>query len=189
MNVYDTREEMIIANVPKGGIGCEIGVFAGEFSQFLLKHTEPKKLYLIDAWELVNDTLFCTDKNGDNGVVLPASLLLNTVKLRFSNDIRVEIIKDWSHNAIPMISDKLDWVYIDADHSYEGCLRDLMLIEGKMNNNSLIMGHDYLINMEKCKKQWEFGVGKAVDEFCSKRGWHIIAKGMDGAVSFCLKKD
>ena len=177
---------MITATVPKGGIGCEIGVFAGEFSQYLLKHTEPKKLLLIDAWELVAETIFCGDKNGNNGVSMPASLLLNTVRDRFSNDTRVEIIENWSQLAIPMISDKLDWVYIDADHSYEGCLRDLMLIEGKVNTNCLIMGHDYVINMEKCKHNWEFGVWKAVDVFCSRRGWSIIGKGMDGCVSFCL---
>lgn len=188
MNIYDTREEMIVATVPKGGIGCEVGVFAGEFSQYLLKFTEPKKLILIDAWELVAPNLFCADQHGNNGVSLPAQALFNTVKSRFASNPKVEIIKNWSHIAIPTITDKLDWVYIDADHSYEGCLRDLILIQDKMNDNCLIMGHDYLINKEKCKHDWQFGVGRAVDEFCAMKGWSIVAKGMDGCVSFCLKK-
>ena len=36
MKSYDTREDMIKGVVPIGGIGCEVGVYAGEFAEQLI---------------------------------------------------------------------------------------------------------------------------------------------------------
>src|SRR5438093_2529622 len=36
----------------KGGIGAEIGVFRGHFSDILLEKLRPSKLYLVDHWTL-----------------------------------------------------------------------------------------------------------------------------------------
>ena len=167
---------------------CEIGVYAGEFAQSLMRVAKPDNFILIDAWDILDPILVCGDVNGNNVVSLPASFLKATVEKKFAS--KVQIMQGWSHECIPRIENaSLDWVYIDADHSYEGCLRDLMLIEEKMKDDSFIMGHDYEFNMEKCKTPWTFGVGKAVDEFCVTRGWHIVAKGNDGCVSYCLSKN
>ena len=191
MEIYDNREDMVSAIVPKGGVGCEIGVYAGEFAEQLWRLTKPSKMILIDGWDLISPNLFTGDQDGNNCISLPAKTLFNVVKDRFANK-NVEIIKSMSQDAIPNITDSLDWVYIDADHSYKGCLRDLLLVEPKIKEGGLIMGHDYCMNMKKAKTNWEeifeIGVRKAVDEFCMTRGWEPFAQGMDGAVSFCLKK-
>ena len=153
-----------------------------------MRVAKPDKFILIDAWDILDPILVCGDVNGNNVVSLPASFLKATVEKKFAS--KVQIMQGWSHECIPQIENaSLDWVYIDADHSYEGCLRDLILIEEKMKEDSFIMGHDYEFNMEKCKTRWTFGVGKAVDEFCATRGWHIVAKGNDGCVSYCLSKN
>jgi len=191
MQAYDTREDMIKGVVPTGGIGCELGVYAGEFAEQLMRIAKPDKLILIDGWDIIGPSLFTGDQDVNNCISLSSETLFNVVKSRFSKK-NVEIIKALTHDAIPKIEDELDWVYIDADHSYEGCLRDLMLIEKKIKTGGLIMGHDYEMNMKKATVDWEtkfnIGVGRAVNEFCKTRGWKIIAKGYDGAVSFCLKK-
>jgi len=191
MQTYDTREDMIKGVVPIGGIGCELGVYAGEFAEQLMRIAKPDKLILIDGWDIIGPSLFTGDQDGNNCISLSSETLFNVVKNRFSNK-NVEIIKALTQDAIPKIEDELDWVYIDADHSYEGCLRDLMLIEKKIKTGGLIMGHDYEMNMKKAKVDWEtkfnIGVGRAVNDFCKTRGWKLIAKGYDGAVSFCLKK-
>jgi hypothetical protein len=49
------------------------------------------------------------------------------------------------------------------------------------------MGHDYEMNSKKANDQYELGVRPAVDEFCKRHNQQIIAKGMDGYVSFCIK--
>jgi hypothetical protein len=49
------------------------------------------------------------------------------------------------------------------------------------------MGHDYEMNMNKAKKAYDFGVRKAVDEFCCEFSQKIYAKGLDGCVSYAIK--
>jgi hypothetical protein len=49
----------------------------------------------------------------------------------------------------------LDFVYIDADHSYLGCLRDLELWWPKIRPGGMLAGHDY----------GQFGVTDALNEF------------------------
>src|ERR1700761_4356532 len=47
--------QQVIAMMPKNGIGAEIGVWKGEFSEQLLKGTQPQTLYLIDPWVVRDD--------------------------------------------------------------------------------------------------------------------------------------
>ena len=190
MQVFENREEMISAIVPKDSVGCELGVYAGEFAEFLFRKVYPKKFYLIDGWDVCgHPELFCADQNGNGGCSIKATLLEQITRDRFNNRPNVHILKGWTHEKILEIpDDSLDWVYIDADHSYEGCLRDLKLCMQKVKKDGLIMGHDYEINKAKCKPDWKFGVGQAVDEILKNYPYELIAKGMDGCVSFALKR-
>jgi predicted O-methyltransferase YrrM len=80
-----------------------------------------------------------------------------------------------------------DVVFIDGDHSYEGCKRDLVVAYSKVKPNGYILGHDYELNMKKAQTAWEFGVRQAVDEFCVQTGQTIKAKGLDGCVSYAIQ--
>jgi hypothetical protein len=48
------------------------------------------------------------------------------------------------------------------------------------------MGHDYEMNMKKAKYAYNFGVKKAVDEFCTTYNQTILSKAYDGCVSYCI---
>ena len=189
MKIYERREDMIKDLIPKNTVGCELGVFAGEFAEFLYRSLSPNMLYLIDGWDLCGDMLFSGDQNGNGGCNLNAKFLHKLVVDRFANNTNVHIWKGWTHEKILEIPNStLDWVYIDADHSYEGCLRDLELSLLKIKPNGFIMGHDYEINKAKCKADWNFGVGRAVDEFLKNHpSYTMIAKAMDGCVSYVLQ--
>tara|TARA_A100001015_G_scaffold173847_1_gene193253 strand:- start:9243 stop:9626 length:384 start_codon:yes stop_codon:yes gene_type:complete len=41
-------------------------------------------------------------------------------------------------NLIPQV----DLIFIDADHSYQGCSRDILAYKNKIKNNGLLTGHD-----------------------------------------------
>jgi predicted O-methyltransferase YrrM len=56
--------------------------------------------------------------------------------------------------------DSLDWVYIDADHSYESVRRDLAAYLPKVKAGGLITGDDYF----RGQGWWGDGVVRAVDE-------------------------
>jgi hypothetical protein len=84
------------------------------------------------------------------------------------------------------LQNKLDAIYIDGDHSYYGCKNDLENARIAVKTGGWIMGHDYLIN-SKCHHFYDFGVNRAVNEFCEKYKLKIYSLGNDGCVSFAIQ--
>ncbi len=76
---------------------------------------------------------------------------------------RVEFIKSTSAdyaeklNALPK-KEKYDLIFIDGDHSYEGCMQDLALYAPLLEPGGFIAAHDYISPKYP-------GVKKAVDAF------------------------
>jgi predicted O-methyltransferase YrrM len=62
----------------------------------------------------------------------------------------------------------LDFVFIDADHSYEGCKADIEAWFPKVKPGGLLSGHDY-----DNPDFPEFGVKRAVDEFAARHGHSV----------------
>ena len=88
--------------LPKNGIVAEIGVYAGNYSEKILNITNPKKLFLIEI-----------NKNH-----------CNKLKKRFKHHINngtIEIMNISSFEAHKFFDNNFfDFVYFDADHSYQG---------------------------------------------------------------------
>jgi glycosyltransferase involved in cell wall biosynthesis len=75
----------------------------------------------------------------------------------------VSIIRDYSHIASESFKDEFfDFIYIDADHSYEGVKRDLNCWWPKLKKGGIIGLHDY---ENVFHQNIEFGVIKYVTEF------------------------
>jgi hypothetical protein len=56
----------------------------------------------------------------------------------------VQMIRDYSVKAAEQVPDgSLDWVFIDANHSYRSVLEDLDAWAPKVKSGGLISGHDY----------------------------------------------
>jgi predicted O-methyltransferase YrrM len=65
--------------------------------------------------------------------------------------------QDYSHNVVDMFEDNsIDFIYIDAEHTYESVKRDLELYLPKLKRGGTIGGHDY-------HEVWP-GVCNAIDE-------------------------
>ena len=75
-----------------------------------------------------------------------------------------------AHTVLPGDSSKADWtltfgdkkcdlIYIDGDHSYEGCKEDILRTSKVLKDGGLFVIHDYAPGQP--------GVMKAVDELCS----------------------
>lgn len=59
---------------------------------------------------------------------------------------RIEYIIDYSYNAIPKLNlPKIDFVFIDGDHSYENVLADFNLVKDSVVRGGLIVFHDVLL--------------------------------------------
>ena len=87
------------------------------------------------------------------------------IEKEFNNNTRyfdnITLYKDYSYNTVDKFQDGyFDFIYIDANHTYEDVKRDLELYLPKLKKGGLIGGHDYYVD-------WE-GVVKAVNEVVGK---------------------
>ena len=176
---------MLEALLSPGANICEIGVFTGQFANQLLS-LHPKRLFLIDPFEGIVSS---GDADGNNvqHAILPI-VYFNMLQDMASHP-NVFVLRGYSSEFLRMIPPGvLDCCYIDGDHSYEGVKQDLEQCWRIVKPGGYVCGHDYEMNPAKTKNQYDFGVKRAVDEFCAANGVSIVAKGMDGQVSFAIKK-
>ena len=152
------RSEMLLKLKKRGKI-AEIGVDQGEFSELILKTTEPDLLHLIDIWD---------SKRYDAD-------LLKKVTSRFKeriDDGRVQIHRKLSTDAAGDFEDNyFDWIYIDTTHSYNMTREELAKYAPKVKHNGIIAGHDY--TMGDWRSLNRYGVIEAVHEFCAKHEWEL----------------
>lgn len=148
------------------GICAEIGTFEGAYADCILNRNNPKKLYLIDAWESYDcgyddDTIMLDQQKHNN--------MFNEIVKRYKDKNNVEVIRSYSKLAIEKFdNDYFDWVYIDANHSYEGCMNDLKAIDSKVKDSGYICGHDY-----ETKAIKRFGVVDAVNDFIKEKNYYL----------------
>jgi hypothetical protein len=132
--------------------GAEIGVRYGDNAETMLFYINGiKKLYLID--------------NNKDGCV-------SFMEDRFRAIDKVELIKKSSLEAAKDIKDNsLDFVYIDADHSYKSVTEDIGAWLPKVKKGGIVSGHDYTKPTMECIGNTiieDFEVIEAVDDFFGK---------------------
>lgn len=188
VRLFSRRQDMLQV-LGLSGTMAEIGVFRGDFAREILDASPAvERLFLVDAY---GEEINCSgNQDGNNLVYYRNAELLPFVVERFRPDIesgRVTLYRMWSDAFWETLEDNtLDAVYIDGDHSYEGCLRDLEAARRKVKAGGWIMGHDFLLLLDKCQTEYEFGVNRAVNEFCAKYGLQVSIVAMDGCSSFAL---
>jgi hypothetical protein len=144
------------------GIGIEIGVAEGNYSEILLKTSNLKTLYLLDIWETYDPIL----PNEPQEIIRKPygeMRYKNVIKNMAKYGDRTKIIRGDSKEVFKQFPDYFfDFIYIDADHSYENALQDINNWYPKCKINGVFAGHDYINEMTR--RGW-CGVKQAVDEF------------------------
>lgn len=151
--------------------GVEVGVFEGEMSSALLRNRPDLRLAMVDSWEAAGAAY-----TGDSGD-WHADLTNHDQERFYQNAVQnVEFAKGRAHihkmrstDAAKLATpDKYDFVFIDADHSYEGCKADIAAWFPRVRDGGWLCGHDYE-NADFPK----FGVTHAVNEFVKKYGLEL----------------
>lgn len=142
--------------MPHHGTVAEIGVQAGDYAHTILTENEPACLILVDPWrhqeEGYNDVANVPQGEQD--------ALYTEVQKRFRDESRVTIARLFSHEAAHESRNfQFDWIYLDANHTYEHTLTDLGLWWGRLRSGGYLCGHDY-------DNSYFPGVGRAVQDFC-----------------------
>lgn len=168
----DKRDLATLANkLFPNGTGVEIGVLRGEYSKLILERWKNCQLYLVDTWRHLDNYV---DMNGQDDKY-HYECLLKTCENTKPWQNRAHIIRmDSAISANIFPDEHFDFVYIDADHSYEGVMRDIKAWWPKVKKGGLFCGDDYIpddgdIWMTVTGKPpvyaGKFGVRKAVTEF------------------------
>lgn len=119
----------------------EVGVFRGEFSEEILKRN-PKNLWLIDPWTSQAPSVYPGDHAN-----LPSKdfeEVYQSVARKFEGDARVRIVRNYSYFAAQEFENEtFDFAYIDAVHTFESCLCDMVSWYFKVKPGGWLCGHDY----------------------------------------------
>jgi len=183
IDIDKSREILIpeILNENECKIGAEIGVFKGEFSNYLLNNWDGK-LFLIDPWRPLGDEY--DDISNHKHHLDTYQKTIENIK-GFEN--RSFMMRGLSEELSFVFQDNfLDFVYIDGNHAYDFVKKDINLWWNKIKHGGFLMGHDYLNldwyeNLKFASNGKDkyiyglngeyrgiFGVNPAVDEFCEK---------------------
>lgn len=159
--------------IPENSVGVELGVWKGDSSAKFLQRA--KHLHLVDPWSVV--AYEDSDEFGDyEGYLSRYSKLVGSrdpedfqkyydriaesVAERFKF-FPITIHRCTTDQFFQLFAEQVDWVYVDALHSFDGCLNDLRNSLKIVRPGGLILGDDYG-NKE--------GVVRAVDAFIAETG-------------------
>ena len=134
--------------------GAELGVLAGKTLNHLMMKVPRLHMIGVDLFEEQPENKGPeTWQYGERH----SAHYANALQLAKQFEGRLDIMKMKTNEAAPLVPDgSLDFVFIDADHSYDGCRDDIVNWSPKLKPGGWLMGHDI---------QWP-GVRQAVEELC-----------------------
>lgn len=143
---------------------AEIGVWLGETSYFFSQFFPEAHLYLIDPWKPSKQYL--ENGQGPSHIQQEYDWARQNVHRLFQNNSQVSILQKTSHDALSLVPNHLDLVFIDGDHSYEAVKHDIQNWKKKVRPGGILAGHDYhsdfpgvVLAVQDCLKD-QFQVGK-----------------------------
>jgi hypothetical protein len=147
---------------------CELGVFKGANFMQMIRHN-PKLAVAVDTWN--NDGVYSPSIQSYSEEELQSqydtfrNLVRNLPFVRVVRENTIEAAKQFPDNFF-------DVVYVDADHSFEGCLNDLVTWYPKIKPGKFLAGHDYAERLRTT-----YGVFDAVNKFAKENKLQIARFG------------
>ena len=170
----------VLRYIKKGTIGAEIGVWKGSTSRHFVKK-KLKELHLVDPYTLPSDKkqkkemlakkTYCEMVGGsaEKDFLAYYDSVHESILEMFKNHNEVTMHRMTSAEWFAQVEDKtFDWIYVDGDHTFEGCYFDLVEAAKKIKPGGVMLGDDYKSLVWKGKE----GVVKAVDKFTALNPQH-----------------
>ncbi len=150
----------------------ELGTFKGKSALYMSKEIE-QHMKTTDT-KIIFDTVDTFEGSSEHQEYLKEEKIslydIAQTQLESMSDYVNIIVRDSSERASTYKDGSLDFVFIDADHSYAGVVKDISAYWKKLRIGGVMAGHDY-----DCG--W-FGVKNAVDDFFGKNELNLgIADG------------
>lgn len=140
---------------------CELGIYKGDNFMEMIKH-EPKLAVAVDSWKDDGPHPRKTDDYSQQEFDEQYKFFRD----RIADRKFVQVIRDYTVNAVKLFPDNFfDFVYIDADHSVDGCATDITSWFPKVKPGKFLVGHDY---------RRGYGVVRAVNDFVQLHNLGLI---------------
>lgn len=149
----------------KINIICEIGVREGINFKKMIEHN-PTLAVAVDLW--LDDGII--SRNDGANTQKEIDSFYNKFKEEMKDKPFVDIYRGYSFDVVKKFPDEFfDLVYIDADHTYNACLRDIRDWYPKVKNGGLLLGDDYVKGYKAKFTRVRFGVVEAVQTFLEEK--------------------
>jgi hypothetical protein len=120
-------------------VGAEIGTAHGRYAEWMFSKIKGLKLSCIDPWVPYPRYVEMCDSEGKQ---IYEDMFENAQKRLMGKD--VTFIRKYSIDAVKDFPDgSLDFVYIDANHTFEYVIADISEWERKVRKGGIVAGHDY----------------------------------------------
>jgi hypothetical protein len=170
--LYANRQEMVKGlRITKHGVIAEVGVAAGDFSDFLIRLLQPSKFIAVDTFDM------------DKAPVIwgiPQEVLFSGMgqlghykhRFQFLGD-RLNILRGNSHEVMKDVPDKsVDLIYVDAGHDYVNVCMDIEVCAKKVKDDGIMIFNDYVLHDPFTND--DYGVVCAVNEMLSTGRWQVV---------------
>lgn len=173
MRGNNTGARETIRRMPTGGEGLEIGVWKGDTT--LKFAAKSKHVDAVDPWSVI-PYKEGTEYNYEDYLKRYESIVGSKDPSKFEEFYdnlheevcskarkagNITVIRMTSVEFFKQNNKKYDWIYVDGDHSYEGCYYDLGEAWKIVKSGGYLMGDDYTNKT---------GVNKAVNKFLEDIG-------------------
>lgn len=118
------------------GVGVEVGVERGIFSEMVLQNPDTK-LYCVDPWLAYKGYRDHVSQDKLDGFYEQTKEKLSKYNCEIIRKTSMEAVKDFEDES-------LDFVYIDANHNFENVAMDLIHWMKKVKKGGIVSGHDYV---------------------------------------------
>ncbi len=161
------NRQQLITHLNLSGLGIEIGVQKGIFSEVILINSN-LHMILLDSWRHIDGY---KDRANQPTAVHTKYITRTIERLVKHSEGRFTLIRELSEKAVTLFKDDLfDFVYLDANHSETFVYNQLAQWWPKVKAGGWVAGHDYIDRITSVN---EFGVKTAVDKFLGERGLTI----------------
>jgi hypothetical protein len=163
---------LVVADALRGrscAVGAEIGVFKGRFaSKMLARLPKIQKYYCIDPWKHYEDYTKMLRPGTKESRIPPERVFAIFKQATKQWKEKIVVLRMMSMEALAHVPDNsLDWIFIDANHTYEYFKEDLIEWDKKVKVGGLLSGHDFH-DLNANDREIPFGVKKAVKELVPK---------------------
>jgi hypothetical protein len=163
-------------------VGVEVGVWTGKNAVRLLTARPQLTLYLVDPWKAAEPGSSFAESGAEMAGFGQEEFDMakeKTLAIAEHYGKRVKVLEMDSADGAAEIAKrrvKINFIFIDGDHSYEGVTRDLNNWAGFLENDSLhwIAGHDYANKNGEVKRAVDDFFGEGRVQVDSDHTWFVF---------------